>query len=225
MLLLLRSDYRVPTREAFMGLMCHASFKMDNVLEVPVLEAPQANAIVLRLRKMQPERETVLVMGSSKGETLEQSLSVLNDVRKGMPFLVIFPTILLARKSEWKHYEQLIGTPHSMECFKVPDPSAEVPGTSIFVLEQSESYSELTHRLVHAHLSPQKFVASDGTPRKGEESTREFMIGGNPTGTIPRITDKMLKEAGIEGSIEPVSEDRATYPPPPLFIDPSKQRR
>ena len=220
LLLLLRSDFRLPAREAFMSLIRQTSFKAGNVLEVPILEAPQANAIILRLRKMTPDRETVLVMGSSKNETLEQSRQVLDDVRKPMPFLVIFPTILLARKSEWKHYEQVIKDP-SIESFEVPDSCAEKPGTNVLVLEQRESYSELTHRLVLTHLSPEKFIVRKGKSRD-DDATGVLMIGDRPTGSIPRITDGMLQEAGIQGSIEPVSEDRATHPPPPMFIDPKR---
>lgn len=219
MLILLRSDFRLPNKQAFLGLMQHAHFKTDNLFEVPVFEAPQPNAIILRLRKMEAEKDSVIVMGTSKNETLEQSLRVLDEVRKGMPFLSIFPAILLARKSEWSVYDQVIQARRRIECFEMAESSA-------LVLEQRESYSESTHRLVLAYLLPPKLLAKEGSPRDGGETTQQFMIGDRHSGTLPRLTDEMLREAGIEGSIEPESEDRITeMPPPPDFpFDPTKNR-
>lgn len=205
MLIVLRSDFRLPAREAFMGLMRNTSFKAENIFEVPILEAPQANAIILRLRKMEPERESVLVIGSAKDETLRDTLLILDTVRKNIPFLSIFPTILLARKSEWKHYEQVTCEEPATECFNVSD---------VLVLEQRDTYGDATHLRMLDHLLP-KLPTKNGSRRRDAEETREFIIGDQPTATMSRITDEHLREAGIRGSIEPIPEDRITELPPP----------
>jgi hypothetical protein len=206
MLILLRSDFRAPgCREAFTRLMRHAHVDTGVTFEVPVLEAPQPNALVVRIRKVQAKRDAVLVVGTAKGETLAESLRVVQAVRDGVPYLAIFPMIVLARASEWATYEQVVRAGGSIECFEVRE-------SKTLVLVQSESYAELTHRLVLAYLLPAARVGS-GRPHN-DQATAEFRIGDRSAGSIGRITDAMLDEAGIEGSLDP-QRDRATRPPPP----------
>ncbi len=109
MLILLRSDFRAPPcRDAFTRLMRNAHVDTSAVFEVPVLEARQPNSLVVRMRKVQAKRDAVLVIGTAKNETLAASLKVVQAVRDGVPYLAIFPMILLARASEWRGYEQVV---------------------------------------------------------------------------------------------------------------------
>lgn len=189
MLVLLRSDFRAnATREAFYRLLRYAHIKSDYVFEVPAMQAPTPNAIVIRLRKLQPAHGMVLVVGTCKHESLEQSLDVLAEVRKHIPYLEIIHTIILARESEWKHYEQ---AQTGVECFEVPERRA-------LVVVQRDSYENLAQRTTLAYLLPRNLAGdADNTRAGGDATTQQFMLGDQPSSSLPRITDKMLLEAGI----------------------------
>jgi len=220
MLILLRSDFRKPTaKEAFMKLMRNAHFKTEDVFEVPIIEAPGANAIILRLRRMQSKRDSALAIGTAKDESLEDSLRVLNGVRNSIPYLAIFPHILIARRTEWRTYGQVMHADRAIECFEVSE-------SKVLVIEQRDSYTELTHRMVLAFMIPQTIATNEGKVRDGEQVTTEFRLGDAPSATHERITDQMLAEAGIQGSIEPEPQDRITEipPPPDVPFDAKKHR-
>jgi hypothetical protein len=225
MLVLLRSDHERPfnARQAFLELLRKARVKTDNIFEVPLLQAPQPNAILIRLRKLQPVEGMVIVMGTGKDETLAQTIDVLRELRKRIPYLAVIDTLIIARSAEWSEYRE---ARPGIECFEVPD-------QRVLVVEQRESYSELTHRMLVAYFLPKKLVPSTG---KSADSvtTQQFMLGERPTGSMARITDEDLARAGITvedsspGLIErgdPTAEipleidpDRTTeLPPPPDF--------
>ncbi len=206
MLILLRSNFQQHERDAFTRLMRHAHIDTGTIFEVPLSEAPLPNGMILRLRKMKAERGAVMVMGSAEQEPLASSLHVLDAIRRGIPFLAIFPAILLAGKSEWQKYAKVAESHGTIECFEVPESRA-------LVVERRDRYSESTYRLVLAYLLPPTLLKGDGTKRAGEQTTHQFMIGDQPSGELPRLTDEMLRSAGIEGSLNPQELDRVTSVP------------
>lgn len=193
MLVLLRSDFLVVgSRQAFYRLMRYAHIKSEDAFEVPAAEAPTPNAIVIRLRNMRPAQGMVLVIGTCKNESLEQSLAVLAEIRKNIPYLAVVNTILLARPNEWKHYDQAQA---GVECF-------EIPTRHVLVVEQRSSYENLTQRMTLAYLLPRNLSGNTEKTRSGDITTQQFMLGDRPSSSLPRITDEMLAEAGIKAREE-----------------------
>jgi hypothetical protein len=205
MLVLLRSDHERPfnARQAFLALLRNARVKTDNILEIPFHQAPQANAILIRLRKLEPVQGMTIVMGTGKHETLDQTLDVLREIRKRIPYLAIIDTFILARSAEWRGYQ---GVRPGVECFEVPE-------HQVLVIEQRERYSELTQRMMVAYVLPKKIVSS--TDKSADSvTTQQFMLGERPTGSMTRITDEDLAQAGIKVD---EGEERITELPPPIL--------
>lgn len=212
MLVLLRSDFRMEShRQAFYRLLRYAHFRSDKVFEVPVLEAPTPAAIAVRLRSLKPEPGMLIGLGTRRGESLEQTLGVLHEIRRFIPYFEILPTIIIARENEWKGYDQASS---GAECF-------ELPGDRVLVLEQLQTYSDLTQRMTLAYLLPRAKGPSITDPANAI-TTQQFMLGDRPSASHQVITDDMLAKAGIKvREDEPTAEvpigddDRITELPPP----------
>lgn len=222
MLVLLRSDFRMEAhRQAFYRLLRYAHYKSDNLFEIPVMEAPTPAAIAIRLRNVKPQRNMLLCLGTCRNESLSQTLSVLREIRNFIPYISILPTIIIARESEWRNYEQAsAGT----ECFELSEPR-------VLIIQQMFSYSDLAQRMTLAYLLPKDLGSKSAETRPAEATTQQFMLGDRPSSSHQVITDDMLAQAGIKTrEDEPTAEvpigedDRITELPPPPKFDSGKKR-
>jgi hypothetical protein len=224
MLLFLRSHFHGESqRVALLKLLAKARIDIADPFEVKALEAPAANALALRLRKTTPEKGSVIVIGSIANESVEDAVGVIEGLRMILPDLAAFPTILLARQSEWYSYGQVAKAPAEIEFFEMP-----LSYKRMLVLPQCESFTERQYYAVMAQMIPDSFGMTSAITTRGQDrdDTGVMYLDDSPTSQLKRVTDKMLEEAGIKAvetsdveredqTGEITLEDRITELPPP----------
>src|SRR5688572_20141997 len=197
MLILVRSDFRRDAnRTAFLNMLTRSRVDASDIVEVPAVEAPQANAIAIRLRKLEPKGKSLLVIGSMANESAEATIDVLNGVRMLLSNLSTVPTVVLARKFEWDAYGQVAKAPKDIEFFEMP----LLQGRTM-VLPQAETYNERQYYAVMAQMLPPNFGASSvgaTAHSKDRDSTGVMYLEDVPTSQHKKITDSMLEAAGIK---------------------------